>query len=145
MPYLPNQSMMPNYFSGQYGYPNYQNASYAPQPTQPQPGMKTIDWVDGEVGAKAFQMPAGHPPNSPIALWDTNDQVIYLKSVNQMGMPNPLQKLRYTTEEQPSGFIQNGVSGNTQPAKKEESLYATKADLEQIREEMHKYLDRGDK
>lgn len=73
------------------------NMSYA----QPQQTRVGIEWVDGEVGAKAFQLPAGWPANAPMPLWDTNDTVIYLKSINQMGMPNPLQKVRYTMEDQP--------------------------------------------
>lgn len=79
---------------GQQMYPNMQTAmSQAPQ------NVKGIEWVDGEVGAKAFQMPAGWPANTPIALWDTNDTVIYLKSINAMGMPNPLQIAHYQLEE----------------------------------------------
>ena len=58
-----------------------------------------LKWVNGEEAAKAYPMPTGWPPNKPIALWDTNDTVIYLKSCNQMGMPNPLQKARYQLEE----------------------------------------------
>ena len=44
-------------------------------------------------------MPQGWSPNTPIPLWDTNDTIIYLKSINQMGMPNPLQKIHYQMEE----------------------------------------------
>lgn len=103
--------------------PTYQ--SYAPQPQQAQP--VGIQWVDGEVGAKAFQMPQGWPVNTPIALWDTNDQVIYLKSVNQMGMPNPLQKLHYQMDEQQSGGYlpaAGTVSGSPDPN------YVTKDDFD---------------
>ena len=64
-----------------------------------QPQQQGLIWVDGEVGAKAYQLPAGWPVNTPIALWDTNDTVIYLKSTNQMGMPNPLQIAHYQLEE----------------------------------------------
>ena len=79
----------------QYSMPQ-NNASYA---AQQQP--VGIVWVDGEVGAKAYQLPAGWPVNAPMPLWDTNDTIIYLKSTNQMGMPNPIQKVRYTMEDQP--------------------------------------------
>lgn len=88
---------------GQQMYPAY-GQSMAAQPqmsyaaAQQQTGQGII-WVDGEVGAKAFQMPQGWSPNTPIPLWDTNDTIIYLKSTNQMGMPNPLQKIHYQMEE----------------------------------------------
>ena len=71
-----------------------------PQPvsTAPAPQQGLI-WVDGEAAAKAYQLPAGWPANTPIALWDTNDTIIYLKSTNQMGMPNPLQIAEYQLRE----------------------------------------------
>lgn len=87
----------------QYGqYPQYPQSGsmQTAQTSQGQTYGPGLIWVDGEVGAKAFQMPAGWPANQPIDLWDTNDTVIYLKSVNPFGMPNPLQKAHYTLEEQ---------------------------------------------
>lgn len=112
----------------------------APQPSQPSQNSGGMIWVDGEIGARAFQMPAG--VTGPIALWDTNDTVVYLKSCNQAGMPNPLQKIRYQMEEQapmlPAGQQQSGspmnscntVSGHG------ECDYATKDDMNQLREEI---------
>ena len=117
-------------------YQPYQQQSYAPAP-QPQMVQGMI-WVDGEVGAKAFQMPQGWPVGTPIPLWDTNDTVIYLKSMNQMGMPNPLQKIHYTMDEQQqSGYLPaaaNQVSGNA------EQNYVTKADLDQKMNELKEML-----
>ena len=118
-------------------YPNYQNymqpaQSYATA-TQPQvnalPGMI---WVDGEVGAKAFQMPAG--VTGPVALWDMNAPIIYLKSINQMGMPNPLQRINYQVEETPQQqMLPVGQSGNMQPANPD---YATKDELNAMRNDI---------
>ena len=95
---------------GQQMYPQYQqsmNQMPVQQTSQTHNGMG-IKWVDGEVGAKAYQMPAGWPPNQPIDLWDTNDTVIYLKSINPMGMPNPLQKVHYELEGMKSGEKSTG-------------------------------------
>ena len=115
---------------GQQMYPQYQQAqmSSAQQPNQ-QSGHGLI-WVDGEVGAKAYQIPAGWPANQPIALWDTNDTIIYLKSTNPMGMPNPLQKAKYTLEGTKSGEANQGFSGAAEPG------YATKEDLKQMKQEI---------
>lgn len=113
-------------------FPQYpQNTAGMQTPVQPQNGMG-IKWVDGEVGAKAYQMPAGWPANTPIALWDTNDTVIYLKSTNPMGMPNPLQKARYTLEEHRS------ASGNTAPAEPVHDMsdYVRKEDLEKMKQDL---------
>lgn len=123
------QSYSPAYPAG-----SYQQQSYAqPQMFQPQT-VTGICWVDGEVGAKAQQLPPGWDITKPFPMWDTNDQVIYLKSFNQMGMPNPLTKLRYTIEEQtrqaPMMSTQAALpsGGNVDYVKKE--------DLEKLKEEL---------
>lgn len=91
-----------------------------------------IIWVDGETAAKAYQIPMGI--TGPVALWDTNDQVIYLKSVNQMGIPNPLQKIRYQMEEPPT-VIPAGQSGDTQT-----NAYVTKDDLMALKNELREMI-----
>lgn len=129
-----------NYGSvGQQMYPQYgQSMNQMPvqQTSQTHNGMG-IKWVDGEVGAKAYQMPAGWPPNQPIDLWDTNDTVIYLKSINPMGMPNPLQKARYELEGMKSGEKTTGFSGDTEPkCNHDMSLYVKKEDLERMKQDL---------
>ena len=122
-----SQAVMQNPYAGQ------NNSSYT---AQQQP--IGIVWVDGEVGAKAYQLPAGWPVNAPMPLWDTNDTIIYLKSTNQMGMPNPIQKIHYTMEEQPrlSAAMSGQAalpSGDTAP---DMSQYVRKDELEQMKEEL---------
>ena len=149
-----------NTFPSYNAYPQYPQNSYqqqysqamAPQyqqPTmsyaQPQQQRVGIEWVDGEVGAKAFQLPVGWPANAPMPLWDTNDTIIYLKSTNQMGMPNPIQKVRYTMEEQPrmSAAMQSNnqmlPSGNSYQDNQQApdmSEYVRKDELNQMKEEL---------
>lgn len=99
-------------FPSQYPQMSYATPTQMPvQQPQPQPmpmQNNGMIWVDGEIGAKAYQL---NGQTGPVALWDTNDQIIYLKSVNQMGMPNPLQKIRYQMEETPAGMITSGNNG----------------------------------
>lgn len=116
---------------GQQMYPNYQQQSMAQQPQQTQQTGTGLIWVDGEVGAKAYQLPANLPPNQPIALWDTNDTVIYLKSVNPMGMPNPLQKAHYRLEEYKS--TNPAQSGDVSP---DMTMYVRKDDMERMKQEL---------
>lgn len=59
-----------------YGYP------YQPQYMQPQAAQGPI-WVQGEQAAKSYMV----APGSTVALWDSERQTIYLKSVDQSGMP----------------------------------------------------------
>lgn len=138
---------MPN-FNNFGGYPNnmtygnypmnggYNNYPQAPNgyPQQQQP--KAMEWVDGEAAAKAFPLPQGWPVNMPMPLWDSNDPVIYLKSINQMGMPNPLKKLRYVIENDgqanqsmlPAG---DNMTGG-QSYSPDMSKYVTKDDMEKM-------------
>lgn len=148
--------MTPGYYMPtMYGNAGYPGTSYAQAPMQQsyavqQPVVQNqtqnttgIIWVDGEVGAKAYQLMPGQV--GPVALWDTNDTVIYLKSINQMGMPNPLQKIHYTMEEQqnqsmlPAGTSVNnmgGVSGDS-------GNYVTKDDLESMKREIRELLQKN--
>lgn len=133
---------MPNYYpTYSYPYP----ATYTPvaypqsynQPPQQQPqNIKTMEWVEGEIGAKAFQMPPGWPANSPIPLWDSTDTVIYLKSVNQMGVPNQMQKLKYTIEDQPNPVILAKNQSGDISEQTEGNQYITKKDLEDFKKEL---------
>ena len=76
-------------------------------------------------------MPNGWPANSPIPLWDSTDTVIWLKSWGPMGIPNPMQKLRYEMpENQSQAVLTNGQSGANEPP--DMSQYVTKKDLEEI-------------
>ena len=129
----------PNYgYSGaaQQMYPQYPNQvqQSMPQMSQTQQGGPGLIWVDGEIGAKAYQMPAGWPANQPIALWDTNDTLIYLKSWNPMGMPNPLQKAHYTLEGAKSGAMQ--TAADAPPEKHEMADYVKKEDMERMKQEL---------
>ncbi len=144
---MPNYPAFPSYNSYQ-SYPTnsyQQQYSQAMQPQYQQPAMSYaqqprvgIEWVDGEVGAKAFQLPAGWPANAPMPLWDTNDTVIYLKSINQMGMPNPLQKVRYTMEEAPkmSPAMSSQPALPTSDSMPDMSDFVRKDDLERMKEEL---------
>lgn len=124
-PYLA-QTAVPLGYSGQ----QYNTAVPMPQSyAAPQPPMQSnVIGVDGEIGAKAFNIPNGS--TGPIALWDTNDNVIYMRTFNAAGMPMPLKRLRYV-EEEPVASIpaQSGAAVDT-------SQFVTKSDLEQLRNEI---------
>lgn len=152
---MPNYPAFPSYNSYQTYPTNSYQQQYSQAYQQPyqQPAMSYaqsqqqrvgIEWVDGEVGAKAFQLPVGWPANAPMPLWDTNDTVIYLKSINQMGMPNPLQKVRYTMEEQPrmsaamssQAALPSGDMQQQNHAMPDMSEYVRKDELNQMKEEL---------
>lgn len=138
---------MPNYYSPYNFYPAtypvmggasfspyVNNTPAMPQQSYTQAQLKAMEWVEGEVGAKAFQMPPGWPANQPIPLWDSTETVIYLKSWSPGGFPNPMQKLRYEMPEtQPQQqMLQSGAASPE---------YVTKDDLKALREEIQSMRD----
>lgn len=127
-------NMYGNAYGNQSGYMQpVQNQT--PQQMSNQAAQTGIIWVDGEIGAKAYQMPPGWPANTPLPMWDTNDTIIYLKSTNQLGMPNPLQKIHYTMEETSAKH-----SGLERLGSGDMSEYVKKSDLDRVRDEMIKAI-----
>lgn len=73
---------------------NYQQIvpqAYAPQQ---QPQQSGLIWVQGEAGAKSYMV----APNQTVTLWDSEAQVIYLKSADASGMPS-IKALDYTIRD----------------------------------------------
>ncbi len=121
-------------------YPSYTQPQTNAYP-QTQQTASGIIWVDGEVGAKAYQIPAGWPANTPLPLWDTNDTVIYLKSFNPVGMPNPLQKIHYRMEDnQQSGGVSCAAMPSQAALPPGDSAYVTRDDLEKLKEELRETI-----
>lgn len=104
----------------------YQQANYSPiNYTQPQFSQNNqqnqplggLIWVQGEAGAKSYLV----APNTTIQLWDSENQVIYLKSADASGMPS-MKILDYTIRdgEQKQNNLNNQVE------------YVTKNDFESL-------------
>ena len=73
------------------GYQNYYPQYQSPNTQQNNSGLI---WVQGEAGAKSFLI----SPGNTVALWDSEAQVIYLKSADASGMPS-MRILDYTIRE----------------------------------------------
>lgn len=107
-----------NYFPQTYQQPVYYPTQPAPQPPQASPAntQTALTWVQGEAGAKSYLV----APNSTVTLWDSEAQVIYIKSADATGMPS-IRTLDYT------------IRGEVKDAKPD---YATKDELEALRKEI---------
>lgn len=92
--------------------------SYYPQ-YYPQ-NNNALVWVQGLGAAKSYSV----APNTTIALWDSDEQKIYLKSADASGMPS-IKTLEYTI-----------VEGQ---AKTEE--FARKEDLDKLKERLDHLYD----
>lgn len=103
-------------------YPNLQGTQMSPAnvPGTPQ-NQSSIIWVQGEAGAKSYLV----APNSTVQLWDSESQVIYLKSADASGMPS-MKILDYTIRDS----AQNAPVAA--PGSQVDS-YATKADVEALK------------
>lgn len=71
-----------NYGYG-YNYPNYQ------------PITTGMNWVQGEAGANAFQV----QPGQLAVLFDSTQNIFYIKTVDASGKPNPLEVYDYSKHE----------------------------------------------
>lgn len=85
----------PATYQPMYYQPQYQTVqpSYVQQNQQPQQSNGII-WVQGEAGAKSCLV----APNTTVQLWDSEAQVIYLKSADASGMPS-MKILDYTIRD----------------------------------------------
>lgn len=138
MPGYNNPYYGPTYPGINYGYsstPAMPMQSYAAQPTV------AAAWVEGEIEARGRQMPAGA---TQFFMIDANRQKIYLKSLNQMGMPNPMQTLSFTIDDQPQGNLSAGQSGAMSYSNGPDmSQYVTRQDFDQLRNELRQMTQSG--
>ena len=79
-----------------YYQPQFQTVqpNYMQQTQQPTQQSNGIIWVQGEAGAKSYLV----APNTTVQLWDSEAQVIYLKSADASGMPS-MKILDYTIRD----------------------------------------------
>lgn len=128
---------MPNYYNN---YP-YQTPMYTPYPQQPiaysanaygmQGNNNYMISVDGEMAARAWQMPQNLAPGTIIPLWDLDGQHVYFKSTDNFGRINPLRKGRVVFDDEPAAE-QNLPAGDSRTEKN----YVTKEDFENLRNEI---------
>lgn len=91
-----------------------------------QPDTGGIIWVQGEAGAKAYLV----APGNTVQLWDSENQVIYLKSADMSGMPS-MRILDYTER--------NAAQPQRQPQPQfDPSIFVTRDELENILAERFK-------
>lgn len=103
-------------------YPQVQQMTQPQMQAQPQQQASTdIKWVQGEAGAKSYMV----APNTSVTLWDSESQVIYIKSANASGLPT-MTVIDYTIRSDAS---------HSRPDLSH-SDFATKEDVSLLREEI---------
>lgn len=97
-------------------FDNVAGGSFASQ-FQP---INNIIWVQGEAGAKAYQI----PPNSNIILMDNDDLILYIKSTDNVGIATTRSfRLTEITNETPNGLISQRANVN----------YVTREEFEELK------------
>lgn len=74
---------------------SYPQNQQIPQMQPQQQNNSNMVWVSGEAGAKAYLI----APNTTVQLWDSEQNVVYIKSADASGMPT-MKILDYTIREQ---------------------------------------------
>lgn len=116
-------------------YPVMQQQTSNVQPQQsPNNG---IIWVQGEAGAKSYLV----APNTTVQLWDSENQIIYLKSADASGMPS-MKVIDYTVRGSNSAVNESSFNGD----KYIDELNALKSKIDRLESELSKLKQRkGDK
>ena len=102
--------------------PPYQPQSVTPVPQQTQ---NTFAWIQGEDAARSYPV----APGNTIVLIDSEKPIMYMKTADLSGRPQPMQ-VRYLVSKEDYDKIQNG--SNNSPNSDE---YVTKAAFEKYIEE----------
>lgn len=126
-----------------YGYQPSGLQSYAPAPMpmvpQVMPARNSyMIQVDGEMAAKAWQVPPDMKPGDVIPLWDADGIHVYFKSLDGYGRLNPTRKARIVFEDE-SPALPEGASGASQPA--EQPNYVSKSDFDSFRNEIRQMMN----
>lgn len=108
--------------------PMFYQPQYQPQPAQtpPQTQNNGLIWVQGEAGAKSYLV----APNTTVQLWDSEEQVIYLKSADASGMPS-MRILDYTIRSNTQSTTAQNLAQNA-------DKYVTKEEFKALEDALEK-------
>lgn len=119
-----------NYYFPQQYYGNQQMPLQASQmASNAQQGQSAnLIWVQGENAAKAYPVASGQS----VLLMDSEDSIMYIKSTDQSGMPQPLRIFEYKEKTQ----------GNNSPvaASKPSEEYVSRKEFEAFRSDVMKEI-----
>lgn len=108
--------------------PYYQNNMQLQNQQQIAQSNSGITWVQGETAAKAYPVGAGQS----VLLMDSEDSLMYIKSTDQSGMPQPLRVFEY--KERTANRSEAAIA----TSRSEE--YVSRAEFEEFREDVKKSI-----
>ena len=110
-------------------------------PTQQSTTTNGITWVQGESAAKSYPV----APNNSILLMDSENPVMYIKSTDQSGMPQPLRIFDYTERNTAQKAPQDVPSEVNYNYASHDELEALKGEFETLRNELKDELKKSTK
>ena len=111
------------------GFPMGYGQMYPQMPQSTTQRYGGLTWVQGEAGAKSYLV----APNTTVDLWDSEAQVIYLKSADASGMPS-MKVLDYTIR-------QSANLPQKAPINDKVEEYVTKEEMNSFRAEISKQIE----
>ena len=113
------------------GFPATYPQTYPQSYPQYQQQNNPIIWIQGIEAAKAYQT----APNSTVVLFDSDEQVIYIKSADMQGRPS-MRILDYTIRSEAPKTAQNALSGNNAQIPTREDISALQSQIDSLRRQI---------
>lgn len=115
-------------------FPQYQQMSPTPMSgTLPQQNSPFI-WIQGGVAsANAYQV----APNNTVVLWDSGEQVIYIKSADMQGKPS-MRILDYTIRSEAPKTAQNALSGTDAQIPTRDEINALQGQIDALKQQIER-------
>ena len=113
------------------GFPATYPQTYPQSYPQYQQQNNPIIWIQGIEAAKAYQT----APNSTVVLFDSDEQVIYIKSADMQGRPS-MRILDYTIRSEAPKTAQNALSGNNAQIPTREDISALQSQIDSLKQQI---------
>lgn len=113
------------------GFPATYQQFYPQSYPQFQQQNNPIIWIQGIESARAYQT----APNNTVVLFDSDEQVIYIKSADMQGRPS-MRILDYTIRSEQPKTAQNALSGNNTQVPTREDISALQSQIDSLRRQI---------
>ena len=113
------------------GFPATYPQTYPQSYPQYQQQNNPFIWIQGMESARAYQT----APNSTVVLFDSEEQVIYIKSADMQGRPS-MRILDYTIRTDAPRTAQNALYGNDAQIPTKEDINALQGQIDGLRKQI---------
>lgn len=113
------------------GFPATYPQTYPQSYPQFQQQNNPIIWIQGMESARAYQT----APNSTVVLFDSEEQVIYIKSADMQGKPS-IRILDYTIRTDAPKTAQNALYGTNAQIPTKEDISALQSQIDSLKQQI---------